>query len=145
MEIKKVKIPLLLFICSILAMIGLSDHSQYKQIGDTNFYLLPDVVNGEKSLLYHDRGSGHRVFFPISHEGSVNHVYWNQEVLIVKCCQHKTEHWYLMNNVRDYNYPNFNVRHFLYIKDYQNALDSLGIVETDMEHTDGKIPWRIHF
>ena len=119
------------------------DNIQYKQIGNTNFYLMPNA-QGEESFLYHDGGE-EGIFYPINHKGSVHDVYWNQQYIIIKCSEQKREHWYIIRNIDDYNYPKFRIRHFLTEKDYRNALDSLRIYETDMKHTDGTIPWRIHF
>ena len=119
------------------------DNIQYKQIGNTNFYLMPNA-QGEESFLYHDEGE-EGIFYPINHNGSVHDVYWNQQYIIIKCSEQKREHWYIIRNIDDYNYPKFRIRHFLTEKDYRNALDSLRIYETDMKHTDGTIPWRIHF
>jgi len=119
------------------------DNIQYKQIGNTNFYLRPNEM-GQESFLYHDGGE-EDIFFPINHKGTVHDVYWNQQYIIIKCSEQKREHWYIIRNIDDYNYPKFRIRHFLTEKDYRNALDSLRIYETDMKHTDGTIPWRIHF
>ena len=55
MEIKKIIILLLTvkFVTLLLFLFG--DISQYKQIGDTNFYLLPNEI-GQESFLYHKGG-----------------------------------------------------------------------------------------
>ena len=139
----KIIIILLIIILIPLSLFLFSDNSQYKQIGDTHFFLLPNGT-GQESLLYHDGGDDSG-FYPITHEGLVHDVYWNQQSIIIKCSEQKKEHWYIIRNIDDYNYPKFCIRHFLTEKDYRNALDSLRIHEKDMKHTDGTIPWRIHF
>ena len=64
MEIKKI-IILLIVVFIPLSLFLFSDMSQYKQIGDTHFYLLPNEM-GQESFLYHD-GEAKGVFFPIHH------------------------------------------------------------------------------
>lgn len=120
-----------------------SDISQYKQIGDTHFYLLPNF-NGDESLLYHDEGHKKYGFSPIYHKGSVHYVYWNQQFIIIKCSQQKEWNWYIIKNIKDYNYREFNILHLLNENDYQRTMDSLRIDETKMEYTDGSIPWSLH-
>ncbi|MBR6286188.1 MAG: hypothetical protein IKR18_04250 [Bacteroidaceae bacterium] len=134
-----------LFISTIIAPLALllfGDISQYKQVGDTHFYLLPNEM-GEESFLYHD-GVEKGMFYPINHNGSVHDVYWNQQYIIIKCSEQKKENWYIIRNIKDYNYPEFGIKHILNENDYQNVLDSLGISEINMEHTDGSIPWSLH-
>ena len=147
MEVKKIIILLLIPIFIFLSLFLFSDNSQYKRIGDTNFYLLPNET-GQESFLYHNGESDEKVFSPITHEGLVHDVFWNQQFIIVKCSRQKDEkigHWYIINNIKDYKYSELGIRHFLNEQDYLNALDSLGVHEINMEHTVGKIPWRIHF
>lgn len=142
MAVKKIKLTLLTAIFITLSLFLFSDISQYKQIGDTNFYLLPDDI-GNESFLYHD-GGNKGVFYPIYHNGIVHDVYWNQQFIIIKCTQQKKENWYIIKNINDYDYSQFNVQHFVNANDYHSALDSLKISEIKMEHTDGVIPWSLH-
>lgn len=114
------------------------DNLRYKQIGDTHYYLLPNGT-GQESLLCHDGGED-GMFFLINHEGLVHDVYWNHQKIIVKCSEQNKEHWYIINNINDYNYPEFHVKHFTNENDYRNAMDSLDMREENMEHTDGSVP-----
>jgi hypothetical protein len=148
MEVKKIR--LLVIIVAILfipiSVFLFSDNTQYKQIGDTHFYLLPDW-QGKGAFLYHDGGAVNG-FYRLSHEGIVCDVYWNQQFIIIKCCKSKEgpiKYWYILKNIKEYNWEKFKVRQFVNKNDYELAIDSMGIYEKDMEHTDGKIPWRIHF
>lgn len=141
MEIKKI-IILLTAVFIPLSVFLFSDISQYKQIGDTHFFLLPNDM-GEESFLYHD-GEARNMFYPINHKGIVHDVYWNQQFVIIKCSQQKEEYWYIMKNLKDYNYPESNLQQFHNKNDYQSALDSLGINEGKMQHTDGGVPWNLH-
>lgn len=125
-----------------LSLFLFSDNSQYKQIGDTHFYLLPNE-SGKESFLYHDGGEG-GMFYPINHQGIVHDVYWNQQFIIIKCSQQREENWYIIKNIKDYSYSKFNILNFTNEDDYQRALDSLKIYEIKMEHTDGNIPWGLH-
>ena len=65
MEIKKI-ILLLIVVFVPLSLFLFSDISQYKQIGDTHFYLLPNEM-GQESFLYYDGGE-ESVFYPINHK-----------------------------------------------------------------------------
>ena len=141
MEIKKV------IILVIAALLPFScDFTECKRIGDTNFYLLPDW-QGRGSYLYHDddeRGG----FFPITHEGIVRDVYWNQRFVIIKCSQsddHSIKYWYIMNNIKKYSWNRFEIKQFQNVGEYEIALDTIGVSEKQMNHTDGTIPWRISF
>ena len=147
MEIKKI-INSVLFIDLFLIcswVLSSCDITQYKQIGDTNFYLLPDW-EGHGSYLHHSGGE-RGGFYNITHEGIVNDVYWNQQFLIIKCClseNHAISHWYIMKNIKKYSWKGFDIKIFVNSTDYNNAIDSMGLSEKVMEHTDGTIPWCIH-
>ena len=123
------------------------DNTQIKQIGDTHFYLMEND-QGNGSLLYHNEGSKHP-FYPITHtqEGVVDDVYWNKQYIIVKCSQPESDtiqYWHILNNIEEYDWKMFKVKQFHSALDYKAALDSMGLLEKQMSHTDGTIPWRIH-
>ena len=146
MEIKKIVAFVLIVVLVPLSLWVFSDNTQYKQIGTTHFYLLPDW-QGIGSYLHHDGGTSGG-FYKITHKGSISDVYWNRQYVIVKCCQIDSdtiEYWYVMKNIKEYDWKMFEIKQFLNGKDYKMALDSLGLSEKQMEHTDGQIPWRIHF
>lgn len=143
MEVKKI----IAFVV-IMAFLPLScDITQYKRIGDTHFYLLRPDWEGKGAHLYHDGGDPDPVgFFSIKHEGIVTDVYWNRQYVIIKCIQSEndaTKYRYIMKNTEDYDWKELEVRQFLNVMDYKMAIDSLGLSENKMEHTDGTIPWRI--
>lgn len=138
--IKRILIAILIFFP--LSIFLFSDTSQYKKIGDTNFYLVPNAM-GEESFLYHD-GGHEGGYSPIYHKGIVHDAYWNKQYVIIKCSEKEEENWYIIRNIKEYYYSKFKILHFLNEKDYKNALDSLGINEAKMEHTDGSIPWSLH-
>ncbi len=148
MKIKKTKILYPIAILFLMRLFIGCDITQYKQIGKTNFYLLPDVNDGVESFLYHGIRPG-GWFEPVYTEGSVHDVFWNQDILIIKSTEKKKkqeqEHWCIMNNLKELNYPDLNTKHFDNERDYQKTLDSLGLQEKNMEHTDGSIPWSLHF
>lgn len=142
MEVKKIIIVLLVAMLSVFSFFVFSDNTQYKQIGNTNFYLLPNETGQESSLFFNDGSED--AFLPIYHDGFVHDIYWNQHFIIMKCTEPRQEHWYIIRNIKDYNYSEFMINHFMREEDYQSALDSLGISETNFEHTNGTIPWKIH-
>lgn len=141
MEIKKV----IVLVIAVLLPFS-CDFTECKRIGDTNFYLLPDW-QGRGSYLYHDddeRGG----FFPITHEGIVRDVYWNQRFVIIKCSQsddHNIKYWYIIKNIKKYSWKRFEIKQFKNVGEYEIALDTIGVSEKLMNHTDGTIPWRISF
>lgn len=74
MEINKI-IASVLFIVLLPMYFGVlisCDNTQYKQIGDTNFYLLPDW-EGHGSYLHHSGGEKGG-FHNVTHEGIVSDV-----------------------------------------------------------------------
>ena len=144
MEVKKIvrRIIGTLLILVPLTIFLFSDSSQYKQIGDTHFYLLQNEL-GHESHLYHD-GGDKEPSYPIYSNGDVHDVTWNQQYIIIKCQTQKGIEWYILKNLEDYDYPQFNVKHYVNEKNYKCALDSMRINEAKMEHTDGHIPWSLH-
>ena len=141
MEVKKI---ILFTLVTILIPLS-CDINQYKRIGDTNFYLIPDWED-HGSYLSHSGGKPGG-FYSIKHEGIVKDVYWNQQYLIIKCSKSEKEpvkYWYLLNNTEDYNWKMFEIRQFFNSIEYEKALDSIGVSESRMKHTDGKIPWSLH-
>lgn len=147
MAVKKIIKIITIFLISYIALslflyFLFNDIPQYKQIGDTHFYIIPGQIENQ-SLLYHDAETDD-MFYRIDHEGSVHDVFWNQQYIIIKCNEEKEEHWYIMNNVNEYNWPKFNQRHFVKESDYKHALDSLNLRESDMGHSSGNVPWRPH-
>ena len=144
MEIKKITIFLLVTVLLLFPFLSSCDFTQYKRIGDTNFYLYEDIHGN--ALLYHNEGRK-RPSYAISHEGIVSDVYWNQKYIIVKCCQSDNDtikYWYVMKNKKEYVWKEFEIKVFNNIIDYEMAIDSMGLSEEHMEYTDGSIPWRIH-
>ena len=146
MEIKKIKMLQITAVLLFLTFLVSCDNLDYKKIGETNYYLMTDW-QGNGSYLYHNDGKDN-LFIPIRHEGIVCDVYWNRRFVIIKCCKSKEgaiKYWYILKNIKEYNWEKFKVRQFVNRNDYELALDSMGICEKDMKHTNGTIPWRIHF
>lgn len=148
MEIKKITafaLFIVLFSLYFGVLTSCDLNPQYKQIGDTNFYLLPDW-QGHGSYLHHSGGLKNG-FYNITHDGVVSDVYWNAQFLIIKCSPSENDtikDWYIMKNIKEYSWKKFDIMQLLNVKDYETALDSMGLSEKQMEHTDGTIPWRIH-
>lgn len=146
MEVKKNIILALITICIPLSIVLFSDNSQYKQIGDTNFYLMPDA-EGQGAFLYYGDGNS-KTYLPITHKGSVHDVFWNDQFIILKCQQadkKPTKYWYILKNIKDYDWKQFCVKLASDSADYKAILDSMELNEKDMQHTNGKIRWCIHF
>lgn len=140
------KINILIIFVVIISFFISCDNTQYKQIGNTTYYLFPDY-NGENAFLYF-KGKTKEAFFPIRHDGTISSVYWNNQFVIIKCgksCKEPIKYWYIMKNIEEYNWKKFEIKQYLSPKDYENALDSIGLSEKRMEHTDGSIPWGIHW
>ena len=88
----------------IISFLSSCDNTQYKQIGDTNFYLIEDWKGN--AHLYHNEGSDHS-FYAIPHKGIISDVYWNQQYIIIKCCQSVNDtikNWYVLKNKKEYVY-----------------------------------------
>lgn len=161
MEIKKVKNILItilkfsliaLVVAFLLPKIIFFDNIQYKRIGNTNFYLLQEQLGVESHLKLKEDGSS--LFFDMGHKGVVNDVYWNEDYIIIKC-RNRSENdsqiidsqirfWYIIKNLEYYNWKEFDMKMYSDQTDYNKALDSIGINENVMKHTDGNIPWGIN-
>ena len=148
MEIKKIiafVLFIVLFPLYFWVLTSCDLNPQYKQIGDTNFYLLPDW-QGHGSYLHHSGGEKNG-FYNITHDGVVSDVYWNSQFLIIKCSlseNHTIRYWYIMKNIKEYSWKEFEIKKYMNSVDYKKTIDSMGLSERVMEHTDGTIPWRIH-
>ena len=49
-----------------------------------------------------------------------------------------------MKNIKEYSWKEFEIKKYMNSVDYKKTIDSMGLSERVMEHTDGTIPWRIH-
>lgn len=147
-HMEKYKIVILAIFAIPLSAIIFSDNTQFKRIGKTHFYLLPIGVDDIKICLYHDDGSrSNGPCIGINQEGQICDVFWNQQYVITKNSNTKNgpiKHWYIMNNIKTYSWKELGIREFSNITDYSNALDSIGLQEKQMRHTDNTIPWRLH-
>lgn len=146
MEVKKNIMLAFIAICIPFSIVLFSDNSQYKQIGDTNFYLMPDAKE-QGAFLYYGDGN-QNTYLPITHKGSVYDVFWNDQFIILKCQQadkKPTKYWYILKNIKDYDWKQFCIKLVSDSADYKGILDSMGLNEKDMKHTNGKIRWCIHF
>lgn len=136
----KILAALIAIISSLLVS---CDFPQYKQIGDTNF-LIWEGDTGTGAYLCYSENPGS--FISFNNEGIICDVFWNDQYVIAKSSESGREpitYWYILKNIDYYRYKDFEVREYLTQKDYTSALDSLGLVEKNMRHTDGSIPWRL--
>ena len=144
MEINKITIIIIVAVLLSFPILLSCDNTQYKQIGDTYYYLMEDWQGN--AHLYYKEGSEH-FFYAIAHEGVISDVYWNQKFIIIKCCQSDNDtikFWYVMKNIKEYDWNDYEIKPYFNRKEYEIAIDSIGLSEEHMEHTDGTIPWRIN-
>lgn len=122
------------------------DISQYKRIGDTYFYLCESPYRDRAKLYLHDDTMGDN-FLGIEHEGYVKDVYWDEDYIIIKCGEANCatiSQWYIMNNINSVDkIHKLSKKSFTNANDYQKAITALHLIESNINHTDGNIPWRL--
>ena len=67
---------LLLFVIVFIS----SKNTQYKRIGDTDFYLMHDNLNREGPSLFCNIKKG--AFKGVSNSGKIENVYWNKDYIL---------------------------------------------------------------
>lgn len=133
---------LLLFVIVFIS----SKNTQYKRIGDTDFYLMHDNLNREGPSLFCNIKKG--AFKGVSNSGKIENVYWNKDYILLECTksadysQHKIfciikQHVKSKKHDLPWRICEYNK------EDYEHAKDSLKLNEKNMQHTNGEIPWRI--
>ena len=70
---------LLLFVIVFIS----SKNTQYKRIGDTDFYLMHDNLNREGPSLFCNIKKG--AFKGVSNSGKIEDVYWNKDYILLEC------------------------------------------------------------
>lgn len=131
---------------SVLFTLFSCDISQYKRIGDTNYYLSDSAG---PNYIFFLQSEKYGTFEPISHKGVIQEIRWNKKYIILKCSKTSKDrsisYWYIMKYFKDkMEWKNLDKKEFAYLSDYQNALKAIHISESQMSCADGNIPWSLH-
>lgn len=125
------------------------DILQYKRIGDTNFYLVePDGFPWPQ--IYYSRPSD-RGFYGLETEGFPYYIYWNDSIVIVKHSDSARKRLINYCIIKDLKINdtinienNYELHEYMTKKEYEKAMDCLGLKESEMNQTDSSIPWSLH-
>lgn len=125
------------------------DILQYKRIGDTNFYLVePDGFPWPQ--IYYSRPSD-RGFYGLETEGFPYYIYWNDSIVIVKhsdSARKRLINYCIIKDLKTNDTINidndYELHEYQTKKEYEKAMDCLGLKESEMNQTDSSIPWSLH-
>lgn len=152
MEIKKIRIIfvggiIILFIIMIPIVPFCGDITQYKRIGETNYYLVESLGNEPYSDL-HYRYENKHFGESVKYKGFAKDLYWNDTYLIIKCTGKRSTE---INNyciIKQQSSSQKNVPWEVYEyqteKEFESAKKKLGLNEEEMEYTSSCIPWSLH-
>lgn len=132
---------LLFLICSCLG-----DITQYKRIGDTDYFLV-DSDNDTYDIRYYiSEKDGFSE--SVEHSGFIKDIYWNKKYIIIKCADKDFQNIisYCIINQHSRNNPSvpWEVYEYITEKEFENAKHSLRINEKEMNYTNTNIPWKLH-
>lgn len=133
-------------LCIALFILSSCDISQYKRIGNTNYYLSDGATS---KYIFFLQSKKYGTFEPISHKGIIQEIRWNNKYIILKCSKTSKDcnisYWYIMNYFEDkMDWKNLDIKEFVRLSDYQKALKAMHISECHMSYTNGNIPWSLH-
>ena len=125
MEVKKI-IVFIIIVILLFSSCVFGDITQYKQIGDTEYYLVESTGNVPYVNIHYYKykdGFGESV----KYKGFAKDIYWND--------QHS----------RNNTYAPWKVYEYATEKDFEEAKRKYGLEEEKMNYTDSSIPWRLHW
>ena len=141
-----------IFFFIILFGICWGDVLQYKQIGNTHFYLVETFANTASGhpiagLSYRFSNSDNS-FEGVSLHGFPNKVWWNDNHLIVKTSQDGNSeiigYYIIQYNQNSLDLTDCAIHEFSNEDEFKCALMKLGLDESRMDSTDSTIPWSLH-
>lgn len=143
---KKWRVTLATIILS-LALSACMEGFMYKRIGDTDYYITEEIIEGKVSYVTHEINGG----FDEVCGYQISDVYWDKKYLLLKC--HKgtidsisDEKVYCIVEQDAYEGSPFpwRIQEFEDIEKYEEEKRRLGLDESSMKHTDSHIPWSLH-
>jgi hypothetical protein len=80
--------------------------------------------------------------------GDIKYVYWNDDYIIIKCTDGDSQkimnYCIIEQHGRNSPYVPWIVHEYGTEGEYKTAIDSIGLVEENLNFTDTHIPWRLH-
>ena len=147
MEVKKI-IVFIIIVILLFSSCVFGDITQYKQIGDTEYYLVESTGNVPYVNIHYYKykdGFGESV----KYKGFAKDIYWNDEFIIVKCTNRDSRiiinYCIIEQHSRNNTYAPWKVYEYATEKDFEEAKRKYGLEEEKMNHTDSSIPWRLHW
>lgn len=137
-----------------LGVLGCGDITQYKRIGNTNFYLVETMAISPEGYplpnLYYSQNPRKNGFSGINQKGIPYQIFWNERFLVVKCSDTdsgKIINYCVMEDLKTTNKNpgnNYNLHEYATKKEYEEAMKLFGLNEIEMNQTDNNIPWSLH-
>lgn len=130
------------FVLLLLVSACIGDITQYKKLGDTEYYLVEGIDGGYVDLYY--RNDGESVKF----RGFAKDIFWNEEYIIVKCTNRESNkiinYCIIEQYGRNNTYAPWKVYEYATKKEFDAAKKEFGLDEGKMNYTDTNIPWSFH-
>ena len=143
-------IPILFFFVAW----GLGDITQYKRIGDTNFYLVETMAESSEGKplpgLYYSRNPQKEGFSGTNLGAIPFQLLWNNTYIVVKCTDRDSKRLIKYCIIKFCNTSihgragNYVLHEYTTKKEYERAMGYYGLNESEMNQTDNRIPWSLH-
>lgn len=148
LSLMTVLIPISVFLAACVDLL------QYKRIGYTNFYLVETMANTSEGNplpgLFYSRNPSKEGFSGISLDGVPFQIFWNDSYIVVECTDREGKgliKYYiikLLSTSSDDSVDNYEVYEYATKNEYVKAMGYYGLQKSEMNHTDNRIPWRLH-
>ena len=145
---------IVLILMLLLGVWGFGDITQYKRIGDTNFFLVETMAESLEGRplpdLYYSRNAGKDGFSGVNQRGIPYQIFWNGHFLVVKCSDRDSKRTINYCIIEFSDSPisnrtgNYDLHEYAGKREYEKAMLFFGLKESEMNQTDSRIPWSIH-
>lgn len=132
---------------TILTGCIIGDHWQYKRIGETDFYL--GELMSPKPDLYYTKNPKFG-FKGVNQRKTPKHIFWNDSILVVKCSDKldgAITNYCIIKMFKTKNcdsWEDYELIQYATHEEYVQAMNALGLKESEMCYTDNSIPWSLH-
>ena len=126
----------------------ISDITQYKRIGDTEYYLVESFGNESYADLRYRKDADDFFSESIKYRGFAKDVYWNSEYIIIKCTEKNSREITNYCIIKQYSKNNshvpWEVHEYATEMEFEDAKQLFNLDEEKMNHTNADIPWHLH-
>lgn len=144
----------MMFFLLLLAALGFGDIDQYKRIGKTNFYLMESmgITKDGRTIptLRYSLNSNIGGYAGAGVLGVPKHIFWNDSILVVKCSDKldgKITNYCIIKMFKTENcepWEEYELNQYATSMEYVQAMNAMGLKESEMRYTDNSIPWSLH-